>query len=65
MGLEDRVRNCFKQEKRRFYIQTGGRSDPEGFNAVWLALARKFGIPVRQVKDIVNPGGYFGGGPDE
>jgi hypothetical protein len=33
----------------------------DAFNSVWLEVARKFQIPVRQVKDIVNPGGHFGG----
>jgi len=61
MGLEDRVRNSFKKEKNLFYAVNAGQPDPEGFNEVWLTLARRFKIPVRKVKDIVNPNGYFGG----
>lgn len=60
MALEDRVRNVFMAEKRSMYARLGGGSQPEGINDVYLYVAKKFKIPVRQVKDIVNPGGYFG-----
>lgn len=61
MGLEDRVKKVFDMEKRLMYISKGGGSQPEGINDVYLYVARKFKIPVRQVKDIVNPGGYVDG----
>jgi hypothetical protein len=61
MGLEDRVRNCFKAEKRIMYARLGGGSQPEGIQDVYMYLARKFKIPVRLVKEIVSPKPYFGG----
>jgi hypothetical protein len=61
MGLEDRVRNVFKAEKRIMYARLGGGSQPEGINDVAMYVARKFKIPVRQVKEIVSPKPYFGG----
>lgn len=54
MGLEDRVRNVFKKEKNFMYAHQGGGSQPEGINDVYMYVARKFQIPVRRVKDIVN-----------
>lgn len=54
MGLEDRVRNTFKIEKRRMYAWAGGGSQPDGINDVFLYIAAKFKIPVRRVKDIIN-----------
>lgn len=65
MAVDDRVRRMFKIEKNSLYTRNGGVSDPEGINDIYLYLAGKFNIPVRQVKDIINPGGYFGGGPDD
>lgn len=61
MVSETRIRNLFKREKNILYSRNGGVSDPDGINDIFLYLAQKFQIPVRQVKDIVNPGGYFGG----
>jgi hypothetical protein len=61
MGLEDRVKRYFKREKESFYRAWGNMPAGDAFNSVWLEVARKFQIPVRQVKDIVNPGGHFGG----
>lgn len=59
MGLENRVKNCFKIEKNAMYAQMGGGSQPDGMNDVWLYLACKFKMPVRQIKDIVYPEGWF------
>lgn len=59
MGIENRVKNCFKVEKNSLYVYNGGRSDPEGMNDVWLYLARTFKMRVREVKDIVYPNGWL------
>lgn len=58
MGLENRVKEVFKKEKESFYRAWGNQPAGDAFNAVWLEVAAKFKIPVRQVKDIVNPGGW-------
>jgi hypothetical protein len=58
-GLEKRVKNFFKIEKDWLYTVNGGMSDPDGMNDVWLTLAAKFKMPVRQVKDIVYPQGWM------
>lgn len=61
MGLEDRVRNTFKMEKRRMYAWAGGGNQPDGINDVVLYVARKFKIPCKRVWEIVNPDRrYFG-----
>ena len=59
MISESRVKNVFKMEKNIFYARRGS-TEPAGeeFNEVWLRVSRKFGIPVRQVKDIVYPNGW-------
>lgn len=61
MGLEDRVRNLFKKEKRIMYASLGGGSQPEGINDVAMHVASVFKIPVRRVKEIVSDKPYFGG----
>lgn len=61
MGLEDRVRNLYKREKRTMYARLGGGSQPEGMNDVAMYVASVFKIPVRKVKEIVTPKPYFGG----
>jgi len=61
MGLEDRVQNLFKKEKRIMYARTGSTSNPEGINDVAMYVASVFKIPVRRVKEIVSDKPYFGG----
>lgn len=58
MISESRVRNYFKMCKNEFYARHGGTPAGENFNEVWLTVAKRFEIPVRQVKDIVYPNGW-------
>lgn len=59
MSLEDRVKNCFKIEKAHMYRWNNGEPTAEGMNDVWLHLASKFKMRVREVKDIVYPNGWM------